>query len=199
MQLAWQNSPENKILLRDADIARIQVSKAKTDWLNSIRVAGNLNEYSTRRLIDDLGGTAGDEQLVNNFFPIYNFGITLPLGIFFDNPKNTKIATHELEKAQEDINAKKLDLRAAVLAQYQEFLMNRELLEIQNSMTENQYASYQLAEQQFEDNTIPLEEYEEALVAYNTQRMNTIRAQKEFLTSKILLEQFIGMELRDVR
>ena len=199
VQLAWRNNPENKILASDVDIAQLEVSRAKIAWLDNIRLSGNLNEYSTQRLINDLGGNEPEDQLVNNFFPIYNFGVTLPLGMFFNNPKNTKIAVHQLDKARESVNGQKLSLRAAVLTQYQEFLMNRELLEIHNSMTENQYAAYQLAEQQFEDNTITLEEYENALKAYNLQRMNTVRAQKEFSTSKLLLEEFIGMRLEDVR
>lgn len=199
VQLAWRNNPENKIVTSDVDIAQIEVSRAKIAWLDNIRLSGNLNEYSTQRLIDDLGGNEEEDRLVNNFFPIYNFGVTLPLGMFFNNPRNTKIAIHELDKAQESVNAQKISLRASVLAQYQEFLMNRELLEIQNSITENHYAAYQLAEQQFQDNTITLEKYEGALEDYNLQRMNTIRAQKDFLTSKILLEEFIGMRLEDIR
>jgi outer membrane protein TolC len=199
VQLAWQNNPQNEILARDADIAQLEVSKARVGWLNNVRISGNLNEYSTQRLINDLGGNESEDRLVNNFFPIYNFGVTLPIGIFFENPKNTKIAIHELEKTKGAINAQKISLRAAVLAQYQDFLMNRELLEIQNSMTENEYAAYQLAEQQFADNAITIEEYEEVLKKYNLQRMNTVRAQKDFLTSKILLEEFIGMRLEDVR
>lgn len=201
VQLAWKNNPGNKILFRNADIAQIEVSKAKSNWLNNIRVSGNLNEYSTQRIINDLGGANGaeDAERVNNFFPIYNFGVVLPLGIFFKNPKNTKIAVEEYAIAQENINARKLSLRAAVLTRYQEFLMHRELLEVHTSMTENQYAKYQLAEQQFQESTITLEDYEEILQAYNLQRMNNIRAEKDFLTSKILLEELIGMRLEDIR
>ena len=199
VQLAWKNNPENKILLRNADIAQLEISKAKINWLNNIRISGNLNEYSTQRLINNLGGTESNDPIINNFFPIYNFGVILPLGIFFENPKNTKIAMEEYGIAQENINARKLNLRAAVLTQYQEFLMNKELLEVQTSMTENQYAKFQLAEQQFQDNAITLKEYEEILQAYNVQRMDNIRAEKDFLTSKILLEELIGMRLEDIR
>ena len=199
VQIAWKNHPENKILLRNADIAQIEISKAKNNWLNNIRVSGNLNEYSTQRIIDDLGGSTSDEPAVNNFFPIYNFGVLIPLGIFFENPKNTKIAIEKYGIAQENVNARKLNLRATVLTQYQEFLMYKEILEIQTSITENQYAKFQLAEQQFQNNTIALESYEEILQNYNLQRMDNIRAERDFLNAKILLEELIGTKLEDIR
>ena len=200
VQLAWNNHPENKILAENADIAQIEISKAKTAWLNNIRLSGNLNEYSTQRVLRGNDVNEDDEdQPVNNFFPIYNFGVTVPLGIFFENPKNTKIATHQYYKEQEMINARKLELRAEVLTRYQDFLMYKKLLEVQTSMTENQYAKYQLAEQQFQNNAITLEDYEEILQGYNTQRISDIQAERDFLNAKILLEELIGMKLEDIR
>ena len=68
VRLAWQNNPGNEVLLREANIASLEVQKAKIAWLNNIVVSGNLNEYSTERLINDIGGTESTNPLVNNFF-----------------------------------------------------------------------------------------------------------------------------------
>ena len=200
VQIAWRNNPENKVLLKEADIAALEVSRAKVDWMNNIRLSGNLNEYSSRRLLDDLNGATVEEDAIGNrFFPIYNFSVTLPLGIFFTNPKNTKIARENYGIAQNNIDARKLALRATVLTLYQEYVMEKELLEIQTGITENQYAQYLLAKQQFEDGEVTVEKFETAQLQYNMQRMNSVRAERNFLTAKLQLEEVLGVRLEDIR
>lgn len=199
VQVAWRNHPEGHILQKQARIASLDVEKAKRDWLNNIRLSGNLNEYSGERLFNNISGSDVDENAAGNrFFPIYNFGVTLPLGIFFDNPRNTKIAQEQYGIAQDNINARKLNLRAVVLALYQEYLMQKEVLEIQTGITESRYARLQLAEQQFSDGDIPVEELEEAQLQYSQQRINSIRAEKDFVTAKLSLEELLGLPLEDI-
>lgn len=200
VQIAWRNNPENKVLLKEADIAALEVSRAKVDWTNNIRLSGNLNEYSSRRLLDDISGTVVEEDAIGNrFFPIYNFSVALPLGIFFINPKNTKIARENYGIAQDNIDAQKLTLRATVLTLYQEYVMEKELLEIQTGITENQYAQYLLAKQQFEDGEVTVENFETVQLQYNLQRMNSVRAERNFMTAKLALEEVLGVRLEDIR
>ena len=86
-----------------------------------------------------------------------------------------------------------------MLTQYQDYLMNKKILEVQATITENQYAKYQVAEKQFQNNAVSLEEYEELLQSYNQERLNSARAEKDFLTAKILLEELIGVRIEDVQ
>lgn len=195
VRIAWRNNPENNILHREVQIAETEIERAKINWLNNIRLSGNLNEYSADRLIS---GQGTDEGVGNRFFPIYNFGVTLPLGIFFENPRNTKIARENYGIAQEQVNARKLELRTAVLTLYQDYLMQKEILEVQTSITEGRYARFQLAEQQFEDGSVAIEAFEEVRLQYNLQRMNSIRSERDFLNAKLRLEELLGVRLEDI-
>lgn len=195
VQIAWRNNPGNNILHREVQIAATEIEKARINWLNNIRLAGNLNEYSADRLIS---GQDAEDAIGNRFFPIYNFGVTLPLGVFFENPRNTKIARENYGIAQDQVNARKLELRAAVLTLYQDYLMQKELLEVQTSITEGRYAQFQLAKQQFEDGSVAIETFEEIRLQYNLQRMNSIRGERDFLNAKLRLEELLGVRLEDI-
>ena len=68
VQLALQN-PLYEIADHDVTIAEYNIRLAKTSWLSSISIAGNLNEFS----IDPKA--AGNNSY---FYPRYNFGVSIP-------------------------------------------------------------------------------------------------------------------------
>ena len=76
--------------------------------------------------------------------------------------------------------------------------MQRDILEIQTGITESRYSQYQLAEQQFSNGNISIEEFEEIQLQYNLQRINSIRAERDFLAAKINLEELLGIQLEDI-
>lgn len=190
VRLAWKNNPSTKILSRQAEMAEIEVKQARWSFLDDFRVQGNINEFVLDESAD-VGGRAA-------FFPKYNLTGQVSLGFFVDVPLEVKKKKQEVFIAESNINQQKLALRAEVLTRYEKYLMNRETLLIQTEIVEDLFASLSLAEQQFQNGEIKLDEYNRIQDRYNTQKLRQINAQGDFNISKIELEELIGVKLENV-
>jgi len=97
--LAWDNNPENNILKNESEIAKYDYQIQKTSWLDNINLSGNLNQFIIQPSTDPLNRSA--------FFPLYNIGASISLGIFFSQPKAVQIKKLLHLNSLENINAKK--------------------------------------------------------------------------------------------
>ncbi|MFT4847507.1 MAG: outer membrane protein TolC [Sediminicola sp.] len=187
VRLAWNNNPQNSIIKKDREIAEYEKSMATWSWLNQIRITGNLNELSINQNLES-----------NILFPRYNFGLTIPLGIFIDNPKTVAIANAEVEKASLEINSQKLFVRNQVLKAYQIYLMNEKIFKLRSDITEDEYANFLSIEEKFEKGEVSLEDYKAASKGYNLELENRITAKNKYEISKLDLELLLGMPLEEV-
>jgi outer membrane protein TolC len=190
VQLAWQNNPENKILLNNVEIAQHEVNYSATEWLNQIRVTGNLNESVLNNLND-----ADDDLNIDRFYPMYNISASIPLGVFITQPQKTKMARLQKENQEQAINNQKLQIRAMVLRNYQDFLLFKELLANQTEVTENAYNTYALIEEKFKNGESTLEEFNRSYNNYKTELANKMKASHQYEIAKINLEQLVGVKL----
>lgn len=190
VRLAWKNNPSTKILNHQAATAEIEVKQARWSFLNDFRIQGNINEF----VLDEGADLAGRAA----FFPKYNITGQINLGIFVDVPLEVKKKKQQVAIVESSINQQKLALRAEVLTRYEKYLMDRETLLVQTEIVEDLFASLSLAEQQFQNGSIKLEEYNRVQDRYNTQKLRQINAQGDFNISKIELEELIGVKLENV-
>lgn len=187
VRIAWENHPSNESVKKNREIASKEVNLARWSWLNQISGRGNLNEF-----------TINPDPLRNNFFPRYNFGVTIPLGIVVETTNNTKIAKLEYDRADLEIKNQKLIVRNQVLKAYQNFLMTEKLLKLKNEITENEYTNFLSEEEKFENGTVTLEEYRIATKAYNAELESKIIASNKYENAKLELEMLIGVPLEEV-
>lgn len=190
VQLAWNNNPDNKIELNNLVIAEKTVQLNYVDWLDIFSLSGNLNEFTINPESTPINR--------NYFFPRYNFRASINLGMFLGIPTRTKIAKLQVSNQEERINAKKLQVRSEVLRRYQVYKMNKELLKIQTSFTDDAYSNFLIAEQQFKSGNISIEEYNQSLRMYNEQIVSKLQKQTDFEISKIELEELIGINIDDI-
>lgn len=191
VQLAWKNHPSNRIVQNNLIIARHDTKIASSEWLNVIRVTGNLNEFNINP-----DNTLNNQ---NQFFPRYNFGAIIPLGIFVGIPNQVK-RSRELELvAQQNINTQKLAIRAQVLKLYNEYLMFREIFNLRSQELEEAISNFALLEQRFRSGEEQYERYVIGLSNLNKVKIEKIQSQTNFLNSKIGLEEYIGVKLEDVK
>lgn len=188
VQLALQN-PEFEIADRNVAIAHYQLSAAKGDWLGLIQPALNLNSVTIDQTINPGG------QI---FFPLYNVGIGLPLNFFSQKKNNVKVAREKIFIAEAEKNERYRRIRREVLTAYEDYNMYRSMLEIQNQVSQDQKLETMQAEKDFEDNLIEQTAYKRATDAYNATQMRTFELQRNFLVSKYILEQMIGVDIDDV-
>ncbi|MFW5700289.1 MAG: TolC family protein [Cyclobacteriaceae bacterium] len=185
--LAWQNNPENKILLNEAEIAKQNFNVQKISWLNNIVITGNVNQFVIEPSSDDFDRAA--------FFPLYNIGASLPLGTFFIQPKLSEISKLNYLNTVESINSKKLQTRSIVLSSYQNYLLSKELLDVQTEITSNAYNDFIIIEEEFKNGEVSLEEYKNVFSMYKSEQMAKLNAAKTYNDSIIRLEELIGVPL----
>lgn len=213
VQLAWENNPTNKAVLQEKNVARENVRLARWSFLDNVYGIYNVNEFTYGKNVgevtikpnnpdpnipDEVTGIPVGGAYGNPFYPKYNFGIRITLGDFVRIPLQTKRAKDQFNIAEENINARKVELRSLVLVAYQNYLMNRELFKIQTEVTEDANAAFSLAEKKFKDGDLTFEEYNEGLQVYNAERVKKITSENAFLISKIKLEELVGVRMEDI-
>ena len=190
VQLALQN-PEFEIADRNVAIAHYQLNAAKGDWLALIQPSLNLNSVTIDQAVNPIPGG----QI---FFPLYNIGIGLPLNFFSQKKNNVKVAREKIFIAEAEKNERYRRIRREVLTAYEDYIMYKSMLEIQNQVSQDQKLETMQAEKDFEDNIIDQPTYKRATDAYNAAQMRTFELQRNFLVSKHILEQMIGVDIDDV-
>jgi outer membrane protein TolC len=188
VQLAWKNHPTNEILRREMSIAQLKVGRASAEWLDLITIQGNINEFNIN----------SDNTDVPVFFPRYNFGIMIPLGIFISNPNTAKQNHQQLSIAREEINAKKLEVRNVVLKAYNVYLLRERVYKIQAQQYSDKESTYKLIERRFQNGEITFDVYTASQSELNRASIQLLESDLEFKNAKLDLEQLIGVRLEDV-
>lgn len=188
VRIAWSNYPQNEIIKRNVTVASHEVTQAKMQWLDIITIQGNLNEFTIKGSDD-----------IPVFFPRYNFGASISLGMFGDIPAEIKKSKEKFKIAEAELNMQKLALRGEVLRRYYNYLLSKELMENQIKLTENTYSSFSIAEQRFKNGEITLQEYNISLEKYNQEVINQAKSDNEYNITKVNLEEILGVELESIQ
>jgi outer membrane protein TolC len=186
VQLALQN-PTFEIADRKVVVADYQIRKAKGSWLSALQAAGNLNEFSLK-----------GNSVAANLFPKYNFGVSIPFDIFTSKGNDVKIAKENFSIAQAEKNQRFREIKAEVLTRYEDYLMYKQMLELQSQSTQDAQSVYLQSEKDFADGFIKQEDYNKATKAYNEERSRQAGYQRNFNVVKIELEKLIGVPLETV-
>lgn len=187
IQLAWRNNPRSSISRNNLETAEYGLKLAKWTWLDYIGISGNLNEITLDRT---------NER--SEFFPRYNFSLSMSLGALAKTPLDVKVANEAKENAEADVKLLKLQIRSEVLQSYETYKLLREVYEIQALATEDLLSNFQLTEERFRNGEASLNEYNSMLEKYNNQRINSLNAEHDLNVAKYKLEQLIGLPLEEV-
>ncbi len=191
VQLAWKNHPSNKTVYNNLSAAQYETKALSAEWLNTLRISGNLNEFNIK--------SSGDLNDRSQFFPRYNFGLILPLGVFVSTPNNVKRGRQLEMVAENNINAQKLAMRAEVLKLYNEFLMHKEIFNLRSQELDEATSNFVLIEQRFKSGEEQYERYSQGLSSLNRVKIDRVQAQANYLNAKLSIEELIGIKLEDVK
>lgn len=192
VQLAWKNHPSNRAVENELVAARYNVSKAKGEWLDIIRIQGNINEFNVHPQKDANGNQ------VPSFFPRYNFGALISLGMLAKIPAEVKRSKALAKIAENNIDEQKLRLRQEVLQSYNNYLKYQQILKIRSKALEDATNAHTLIEQKFRQGDETFDHYTVSSASLDAIRINKITAETDFLNGKLELEQMIGVKLEEV-
>lgn len=196
VDLAMQN-PNLEVSDHEIKIAKYELKEAKAWWINNISLAFNANEFTVDRLVKGKTSEPSNGGYYP-YYPIYNVGVSIPIGGLFSKPAATKAAREQVAIAIANRNIEYRQIRAAVLSAYEDYLANQQLLTLQSQATESSYNDYLQAKEKFRNGQINVDAYNIAFRDYRTQLTNSINAQHDFELTKIKIEELIGVPLSSV-
>lgn len=185
--LSWHNNPDNEQKFHNSESFRYGRKKQSWEWLNQISVQGNLNEFS----ISGGGGTS-------LYFPRYNIGASIPLGIFLTSPAATKQAKALYQESLDRINSQKMDIRNKVTDAWETFRMYHRQMTIEQQINENAYADFLSNEKRFKNGKVSLSVYNSSMMKYSDVLMQKIVLEKQLAVAKSDLERLVGVKLEKV-
>jgi outer membrane protein TolC len=95
-------------------------------------------------------------------------------------------------------NEKFREIKADVLTKYENYLLARQLVELQSRITQSEYAALKRAESDFAENLIKLDDVEKAQKNYTVEQVKSLTLQRDLNLSKIEIEKVIGVKIEDV-
>lgn len=191
--LAWNNNPTNKAVQANVSIAEDNVMIARWAWLDRISIAGNVNEFTLT------GGPTEETRNRALFYPRYNIGISLTPGMLVTLPAKTRQAKKSLAIAEYSVDEQKLATRKVVLQLYQDYLLTKQILEMETKMLESSSTEFQIKEERFKRGQVMLEEYNQAAADYVSMQRQRLQAESNYIKAKLELEAMIGVKIEDVR
>jgi outer membrane protein TolC len=191
VQLAWRNNPLNEVARRQVSIAEWEVRKNIGSWLDIFHAQGNLNEFSLNPNTDFYGRSL--------FYPRYNVGASISLGMFVNIPFKTRQDRERVVMAEAQLDNQKLEIRNAVLKAYNEYLLRERVYKIQTQLLSDIENSHKLLEQRFKNGETTFEQYSLSQANYNNSTIALLGSERDYKNSKLDLEKLIGLKLEDVR
>jgi len=192
VQLALQN-PTYEIADHTAAAAEYQIRIAKSNWLNVLSAAGNINEFTINQIFH-----TGNTATQNIYFPKYNLGLTIPMDIFSRQKNTVKIAKENYLIAEAQKNDRFRQIKVDVLTKYEDYLLDKQILDFQSQVAQDQFTLYKRSEKDFQDGIIKLEEFEKSYKGWVEEQTKKLTYQRNLNVIKLELERIIGVKLEDV-
>ena len=124
--------------------------------------------------------------------------VTLPLNYYTQHKNEVRIAREQLYIAEAEKNERYRDIRLKVLTRYEDYLMYKEMLDLQIRVTQDAYLKLRQEEQNFKDDMIGVDEYNKAFAMWKDQQDRRTQAQRNFKVSELELEYMIGITMNEL-
>lgn len=184
VQLAWINTPENRAVEIEKDIAVIEKKAVKWNWVEDIGASMNVNPT---RNITVVNGT-------EFFLPGATYGISVSAGGILTSGFERKIVAEKLKIAEGEVNQQKLKIRALVSKAYQRYLLSNEILKSRYEAEEDLSAAYTVTKELFKKNRVDVTEYTTASSAYFLAVEQRQISETDIELAIIDMEELIGVE-----
>jgi outer membrane protein TolC len=191
IQLAMQG-PAYEIMDHNAQIAAYNIRIAKSAYLGLFSAQANVNEFTIT------GAPSSSGVAIPYYYPKYNFSLNIPFDIFTRTTNTVKMAKQTYYASTAAKNQKFRDIKADILTRYENYLLAKQLVELQGKVTQGEYATLKRAEGDFGENLIKLDDVERAQKSYTLEQVKSLTLQKDLNLTKIEIEKIIGVKIEEV-
>lgn len=193
--LALQN-PDLEIADHQINIAKYDLKAAKGWWAENFSFAFNANQYSIKQF--EKSGSATPTPYNYGLYPLYNMGISIPIGGIFSQPQVVKADREKVAIAEAERNSKYRQIKAAVLTAYENYLTSKELYTVESQLAESAYNDYLQSREKFRDGQISVTDYNAATDRYQNSLKARIGSENSYNLAQIQLEGLIGVPVSQV-
>jgi outer membrane protein TolC len=190
IQMAMQN-PAYEMVDHASLAASYQIKIAKSAYLGLLSAQGNINEFTISK--PTYNGTQ-----IPYYYPRYNLALNIPFDILTRTNNTVKIAQENYLITAAAKNQKFREIKADVLTKYENYLLAKQLVDLQGKITQSEYATLKRAESDFSENLIKLEDVDKTQKSYVTEQVRSLTLQRDLNLTKIELEKVIGAKIEDV-
>ncbi len=190
--VAIETSPYIKVEDASIKARKQEIHLARKDWQKDIQAFGN---YATGD--QKFGVTYGDFNRQTNFLNGYRVGINVSVPLFDITARHNRIrfSKAELEMAERNRDRVIIELKRQIAAEYNNLLAAQTLLKIRSEGLQNAQLVYQMAEKQFKEGTISLEDYSSVSNNLFMAESNFEIARKDYNTVYKQFEYLIGVSI----
>lgn len=188
-QIAMENNPANKADEAIVKAAEYSYKAQKFSWLDNFRASGNLNEFTLDKTIGN------DPYPGRAFWPRYNFGVTIPFGIFVNQPAQTKAQWHRYQAEIENQKTAKQNLGLQTMTAYYNYVQSQRLNELQEEAVQDASFAFTKTEEKFSKGEVALDVYTATSRRYNAERAAKVSLERDLMVAKAQLEILLGMPL----
>lgn len=193
VQLAY-NNPSIKIRDYEKEKTVAERQKAGAMWLNYVTASANFNEV-TLKTYKSNNTTDIRNQI---YYPLWNVNVTVPLGSLVGKSSDVKVARKNMQIATAEQEVARRQVKAMVLSKYHDYLMTKEMLTLQNEITDDDYTAFQTAETKLANGSISYESYTQSSQRYNDDRNKKLSLERDLANVKLDIEEIIGVRLEEV-
>lgn len=164
--------------------------RSQIGWLDAILIQGNLNEYSL-----NAKNNAALEQA--SLYPKYNFGVNIPLGFPWVTTRQIKSDAAKSQAMADQVEVEKRAVRKEVITNWQNYLMNKHLLALEEQVISDWHIIYLKSEDKFRKGEVTLESFYSTTRIYNDELNKEVTLTAQINNSAAAVEELIGMNLGD--
>jgi len=170
-------------------INELELSRAKSSWLNLLVISGSYYDQSANKQV------TGQTTFV---YPKYYFSLSVPLGIIFSQGASIKSAREGIALSKDRQEEMSRTIKSDVLSKYKQYRLYGTLIDMQNEMVNDVLAAATQVEDNFKKGQVSVNEYINSQKIRNEElaKIMNLKLQQDLI--KLEIEKMIGVPLDEV-
>lgn len=194
IQVAMKHSPYVKFNEAVVESSHEQIKINRRMWHDNISAFGNYSGGNQRLMV---GGTSdGSNNLLNGYR--YGVNVNIPLSTFTTRKSHVRSAEALYKAARHEKEQTELELRNQVIQEYYNLIAAQKILKIKSLALENAELRFEIAEQRFNEGSVPLDQYTDVSESLIRSETEYEEAKRNFFTEFRQFEQLLGMSLKNL-
>jgi outer membrane protein TolC len=173
----------------------LQLKSAKIDWTRSVGVQASYGygNFYNNSISSETSSGSTIESSRSEIKYLAAVSLNIPLYSILNRKSDIKRARVEKEQAESMARLQRDELRQLVIKQYNTVILNQRLLKIKTKYFETAALSLQIADKQFLNGVIPVDEYARLNQIFASAEADYETARSEFQTSLLILQEITGL------